>query len=141
MKIPSKRSCSREDERAYKGRCQSLIIRQYNLGDRILRHDGPETGRTDTNNLLSIDAGRKSGQSGSERINENGLSERDEDGGAEILAKTDKSGTNGHLVFRHVGLNGRDGLLHSYATGKAVEELVAHPGGVGGGGRKGAHET
>ena len=132
---------NRKERKSYKGSGQSFVIRQNNFGDRRLRHDGPEAGRTDTDNLVGIDLGRECGQGGSERIREDGLSERDEEGGAEILSNADESGADGHLVFRHVGLDGRDRLLQNHATGKAVEELITHSGGVGSGGCEGAHKT
>lgn len=126
---------------SYKGNCQSLVVGQNNFGDRRFRHDSPEAGRTNTDNLLRIDLGRECGQSGSERIREDRLSERDEEGGAEILSNADESGADGHLVFRHVSLDGRDRLLQNHATGKAIKELIAHSGGAGGGGCEGTHKT
>lgn len=130
-----------EKPNTYKGRSQSLVIRQDNRRHRRFGHDGPEAGRTHTEYLLGIDAGRGRGQRGSQPVHQDGLSERDEDGGAEVLAKADERGADGQLVSGQIGLHGRDRLLHGHATGKAVQELIAHPGSVGGGRCEGGHET
>lgn len=120
---------------------QSLVVSQNNPRHRRFRHNSSEAGSAHAYNLPGVSLWGILGQSRQQRIGKNRLSEGDEQRGAEVLAESDESGTDGELVFGEVGLDCCDGLLQDHASRDTVQELIADPGRNCGGWGEGAHET
>ena len=124
----------------YKIPGQGSIVSRHDMGDRVLGDDGAEIGGAQSHDLPGVQFGSKVPQCRQQTVLEHRLPQRNENGGAKVLTEDHERGADRQLLFRKVGLDGRDGLLRHHAPSDAVEELEAHPGGHGGVGGEGGHE-
>ena len=108
---------------------------------RRCRHNVAEPRRPEVGDHSRVELTSVVPQGRQQRVLERCLPERDENGGTEVLGEDHEGGADGEVILGQVRLDRCDGLLRHHTPGYPVQQLIANPGRLGGGGGEGCHQA